>query len=140
MNRTIGVPWAAVHQLLRYGIVGLAINLAGYLVYLLLTWLWLEPKTAITVLYPVGVAMAYFGHARYSFRYGGRTAGGTARFLVAHAIGYCVNWTMLYVLSDRLGYPHQAVQAVAIFVVAAILFLLFKFFVFPATRPAQPSA
>lgn len=135
MTHTGGGRWPALYQLLRYGLVGLAVNFAGYVVYLLVTWLWLPPKTAITVLYPVGVAIGYFGHARYSFGYGGRTAGGIARFLIAHAVGYCANWTMLHVFSDRLGYPHQAVQATAVFVVAAILFLLFKFFVFPA-RPS----
>jgi hypothetical protein len=38
---------------------------------------------------------------------------------------------MLFILSDKWGFPHQAVQASAIFVVALILFLMFKYFVFP---------
>ena len=37
---------------------------------------------------------------------------------------------MLYLFSDQLGYPHQVVQAVAIFVVARILYLLFRYYVF----------
>ena len=44
----------ALVQLARYGVVGVVTNLAGYLVYLFLTWFWLEPKLAVSILYPVG--------------------------------------------------------------------------------------
>jgi putative flippase GtrA len=124
------LSWPVLAQLLRYGVVGLLTNLVGYLIYLLLT-LWVEPKLAVTILYPVGVLIGYFGHARYSFAYEGRTLSGLARFLVAHAIGYGANVSLLYVFTDLLGYPHWAVQAAAIFIVAALLFVLFRFFVFP---------
>lgn len=125
------LSWAVLRQLLRYAIVGLLTNAAGYLVYLALTWLWLDPKIAVSLLYPMGVLMGYFGHARYSFAYEGATGRGLTRYLAAHAIGYTLNVALLYVLSDRLGYPHQAVQALAIFLVAGVLFILFRFFVFP---------
>jgi len=124
----------ALIQLIRYGVVGLLTNLAGYLIYLVVTWAWLEPKLAVTLLYPVGVIAGYFGHARYSFAYQGRTRTGLARYLLAHAIGYGTNIALLYVLTDLLGLPHQAVQMVAIVVVAGVLFMLFKFFVFPSVR------
>ncbi len=134
------IPWPAVKQLVRYGVVGLMTNFAGYLIYVLVTWLWLEPKMAITTLYPVGVLMGYFGHARYSFGYKGGTGSGLLRFLIAHAIGYLANLALLYVFTDRLRYPHQAVQAAAIVVVAGILFLLFRFFVFPAAPDPRASS
>ncbi|WP_076998634.1 GtrA family protein [Variovorax sp. KK3] len=126
---------ATVRQVVRYGVVGVLNNLLGYLIYLLVTWLWLDPKVAVTLMYPIGAVTAYFGHARYSFAYSGRTSHGLLRYAIAHVIGYGVNVGMLYVLSDRLGYPHQAVQAAAIVVVAGILYLLFRYFVFP-NRPA----
>jgi putative flippase GtrA len=125
------LSWPAVSPLIRYGIVGFLTNLAGYLVYLLVTWLWLEPKLAVTLLYPVGVVAGYFGHARYSFAYRGRATSGLFRYLIAHALGYSTNVSLLYVFSDLLHLPHQAVQACAILIVAGFLFLLFKFFVFP---------
>ena len=127
--------WPAVLKLIRYGVVGLLTNLAGYAIYLLLTWSWLEPKVAVTVLYPVGVIAGYFGHARYSFAYQGRMASGMARYLAAHAIGYGANIALLHVFTDRMGFPHQAVQAVAIFAVAGLLFLLFRFMVFARAQP-----
>lgn len=122
---------AMLTQVARYGVVGVLNNLLGYLIYLVVTWLWLDPKVAVTLMYPVGAVTAYFGHARYSFAYSGRTSLGIVRYAIAHLIGYGANIGMLYLFSDRLGYPHQLVQAVAIVAVAGILYLLFRYFVFP---------
>lgn len=118
-------------QVFRYGVVGVLNNLLGYLIYLVVTWFWLDPKIAVTVMYPIGAVTAYFGHARYSFAYSGRTSHGIVRYVIAHLIGYGANIGMLYLFSDRLGYPHQLVQAVAIVAVAGILYMLFRCFVFP---------
>ena len=122
---------ATLGQVVRYGVVGVLNNLLGYLIYLLVTWLWLDPKMAVTLMYPIGAVTAYFVHARYSFAYIGRTSHGIARYTIAHLIGYGANIGMLYLFSDRLGYPHQMVQAVAIVAVAGILYILFRYFVFP---------
>jgi putative flippase GtrA len=134
---TKGTLTAMLGQVVRYGVVGVLNNLLGYLIYLLVTWLWLDPKVAVTLMYPIGAVTAYFGHARYSFAYSGRTSHGIVRYSIAHLIGYGTNIGMLHLFSDRLGYPHQLVQAAAIVVVAGILYLLFRYFVFP-NRP-QPS-
>lgn len=118
-------------QVFRYGVVGVLNNLLGYFIYLVVTWLWLDPKVAVALMYPIGAVTAYFGHARYAFAFKGRTSHGLARYALAHLMGYGVNIGMLFLFSDRFGYPHQLVQAAAIIVVAGILFLLFRYFVFP---------
>jgi putative flippase GtrA len=132
-SRALHGLWPALSQLVRYGVVGLAVNSTGYLVYLVVT-MRLEPKLAVTLLYPVAVLIGYLSHARYSFRFAGRKAWALARYVTAYATAYGVNELMLYGLTDRLGFPHQAVQAAAIFVNAGLLFLLLKFFVFPQPR------
>ena len=132
MKRSVFFEMAG--QVVRYGMVGLLNNLLGYLIYLVITWLWLDPKVAVTFMYPIGAVTAYFGHARYSFTYSGRTSNGVVRYAIAHLIGYGANVGMLYVFSDRLGYAHQWVQAAAILVVAGMLYLLFRYFVFPNRR------
>jgi len=139
--KTFASIFPALRQVIRYGLVGVLNNLLGYLIYLLITWFGVDPKIAITILYPAAAATAYFGHSKYSFSYQGRHTNTLLRYALAHFVGYGVNFVMLFVLSDRLKFPHQAVQASAIFVVAAILFLMFKYFVFPhseygkVTRP-----
>lgn len=125
-----------LYEIIRYGVVGILNNLLGYLIYLLITYLGLDPKVAITLLYPIGVATAYFGHSKYSFAGHPRSNHTALRYLLAHAIGYAVNFVMLLVLVDHLGYPHQAIQGAAIFVVAGVLFLMFRYFVFPQRGPA----
>ena len=124
-------------QLVRYGVVGVLNTLWAYLLYLLLTWLWLDPKIAVSILYPIGALTGYFAHAKYSFSYRGGKSKALFRFVVAHLVGYTANVTMLYLLVDVCGYPHQLVQALAIFVVAGVLFVLFRYFVFSGTTKAH---
>ena len=44
-------------QFIRYATVGLAANGVGYILYLALTWAGMGHKTAMTLLYVVGVSM-----------------------------------------------------------------------------------
>lgn len=120
-------------QLFRYLVVGLASNLAGYLAYLLLTWLFLGPKAATSVVYVVGAATGFLGNRRWTFASRGKLNPTLVRFGIAHLCGYVLNVAILYAFVDRLGYPHQAVQAAAIVVVAGFLFATFRTFVFVET-------
>lgn len=124
-------------QLFRYGLIGIAINLAGYMVYLLITYLGVPPKMTVTLLYGVGAAVGFWGNRKLTFQHKGNLLSAGARYIIAHFFGYFINLIILIVMVDKLGYPHQWVQAIAIFVVAAFLFLTFKFFVFRETSIKQ---
>lgn len=119
-----------LRQFFRYGLMGVAINLAGYLVYLLVTFLGVTPKITMSLLYIAGAAAGYWGNRKLTFMHHGSMLGSGMRYMVAHGIGYLINLTILMVFVDRLGFAHQWVQAVAIFIVAGYLFMAFKFFVF----------
>lgn len=121
-------------QLLRYGLVGLASNLAGYFMYLLLTCLGVAPKTAMTILYVVAAAIGFWGNRKLTFAHKGELMKVGFRYVFAHCLGYLVNLSILVLMVDRLGYPHQWVQAIAVFIVAGFLFLMFKFFVFAEVK------
>ena len=114
----------------QVGVVGILNNLVGYLIYLLITWFWLDPKIVVTLMYPISAVTAYLGHARYSFSYNGSHSLSVVRYVIAHLIGYSTNVGMLFIFWNRFGYPHQIVQAVSIIVVAAILFFLFRYLFF----------
>jgi putative flippase GtrA len=120
----------SVIQLFRYGLVGLASNLIGYLVYLCLTHFGTTPKITMSILYVVGATIGFLGNRKLTFAHKGNLLGAGVRYVIAHCFGYLINLTILVLMVDRLGYPHQWVQAAAIFVVAGFLFLVFKFFVF----------
>jgi putative flippase GtrA len=124
-------------QIIRYGVVGILNNLLGYCIYLLLTFFWLEPIAAISLLYPVGAFIAYFGHSKYAFSYKGKEIYALMRYIIAHLVGYGVNFLMLYIIWGKFKFPHQAVQVAAIITVAGVLFLLFRYFVFPHSKTAE---
>lgn len=118
-------------ELGRYAFVGTVSNLVGYLVYFLVTYIGISPKIAMTTLYVVGATIGYIGNRKFTFTYDGSFMGSGFRYFIAHFFGYIINLFILIIFVDYLMYPHQLVQAVAIFVVAGFLFIAFKFFVFP---------
>lgn len=124
---------ASVIQLLRYGVVGLLSNSIGYVLYLLLTYAGGTPKITMSVLYAVGTTVGFIGNRKWTFSHKGDLISTGMRYIFAHSLGYLLNLSILIIMVDYLGYPHQWVQAVSIVVVAGFLFLMFKFFVFPKT-------
>ncbi len=122
-------------QLLRYGAVGLASNVALYVVYLGLTATGLGHKLAMSLVYGAGVALTFFVNGRWTFTAGSLGGATFARYVTAYALGYALNLALLWLLVDVGGWPHATAQGLLILVVAVCLFLLHKFWVF---RP--PSA
>lgn len=117
-------------QFFVYIVVGIASNALGYLVYLLITHLGLAPKLAMTILYGVCATAAFFGNQRLTFSYEGGMIKSGIRYLIAHSAGYLLNLAILVIFVDKLQYPHQLIQAIAIIVVAIYLFVSLKLFVF----------
>ena len=121
----------SMQQLLRYGLVGGVINLMLYLGYLLINYLGLEPKKSMSLIYLIGVSVSFYGHRQWTFAHGGDARQSMVRFVFAHLLGYFINFFLLLGLVDRFGYPHELVQGAAIVVVAAFLYMAFKYWVFP---------
>lgn len=121
---------AVVRRLRRYVVVGVVSNVIGYGAYLTLTWLGVPFKLAMSFLYALGICISFLGNRNWVFEHRGNVVGTAWRFGLAHAAGYALNLGLLTVFVDKLGYPHELVQAAAIFVVGGFLFVLFKLFVF----------
>jgi putative flippase GtrA len=119
-----------MRQLIRYGLVGVASNAAIYFVYLLITHLGVEPKTAMTLVYMIGASIGFIGNRKWTFSHRGDVFSTTFRYVLAHLSGYLLNFLILFTFVDCLGHAHQWVQAVAIVIVAGFLFIVFKYFVF----------
>lgn len=118
-------------QLARYAIVGLASNVIGYLIYIALTRLGLGPKLAMTLLYGIGVLQTFVFNKGWSFRFAGAATPALVRYATAYALGYVINLLALMLFVDQAGLPHQLVQGVMIVVVAVMLFLAQRYWVFP---------
>jgi putative flippase GtrA len=123
-------------ELIRYAVVGVILNMTGYIAYLLLTHFLLSPIIAMSVLYPMSILLAYFSHRKHTFKSNPLS---TYRkhfflFLLIYLIGYVLNFISLYFFHGKLGFPHEIVQIATIFIVAIILYLLFKSYVFRSSH------
>ncbi len=123
MRKTIG-------QLFRYGVVGLTSNLVGYFLYLGLTRLGLGPKTAMSLLYGVGVAQTFIFNKKWTFAHKQNSGPALLRYCITYGLGYFINLAVLIVAVDRWGWPHQWVQGVMIICLAVFLFSVQKLWVF----------
>lgn len=121
-------------QFFRYAVVGLASNAILYLAYLALTAGGLGPKTSMTALYIAGVLQTFLFNKRWTFSHDGANRAPFIRYLVSYLFGYLLNLAVLLILVDRMHWPHQIVQGVMIIILAAMLFLLQKYWVFSRER------
>ena len=118
-------------QLVRYGIVGLASNGIGYLLYLLLTWLGMEYRVAVTLLFAVGVVQSFFFNKSWSFGHTGTTKPALLRYWAVYVAAYFFNIAALTVLVEYVDVPHQIAQAILVFVIAGLIFVALRYWVFP---------
>lgn len=98
---------------------------------LLITWLGIGPKLSMSILYCVGTALGFLGNRKWSFEHQGKALSSLILYCLAYLIGYAIDFFMLSFFVDRLGYPHQLVQASAVVAVAAFQFPMLNFVVFP---------
>lgn len=120
-------------QGMRFAIVGLASNLILYLLYLGLTFMGLGHKTTMTLLYAMGILQTFFFNKHWSFNHDGATHTALMRYIAAYVFGYILNLVVLIVMVDHWGLPHQWVQGIMILSLAAMFFLLQKFWVFASS-------
>ena len=84
----------------------------------------------MTLVYIIGASIGFVGNRQWTFSHRGNATRAAVRYVAAHLLGYMLNFVILLVFVDRLGYAHQWVQAAAIVVVAGFLFVSFKYYVF----------
>lgn len=117
-------------QFFRYAIVGLASNLVGYLLYIVLTGVGIGPKLAMSVLYAVGVLQTFVFNKNWSFGFNGAATPALVRYATIYALGYVINFVILLLLVDQSGLPHQWVMAGLVVFMAVFFFAGQKFWVF----------
>ena len=122
-------------QLFRFAVVGVATNGGGFLLYYLFTRAGASPVVAISILYPLQIALSFVLNRRWSFAARDRWVVPAVKYLLAYAVCYGVNAAALAVFVDKLGAPHLAVQAIAIPVIAVLLFLAQRYWVFGTPHP-----
>ena len=121
-------------QFARWVIVGVVTNAVLYLAYLALTRSVLAPKVAMTVVYVAGMLLGFVGNRLWSFEHSGRIDTALLRYVAAYALGYVINFAGLEIGVDMLGFAHELVQGAMVVVVATVMFLMQKLYVFAEPR------
>lgn len=127
-------------QFARWVIVGVVTNTVLYLAYLALTRSLLAPKVAMTVVYVAGVLLGFAGNRLWSFEHAGRIDTALLRYVGVYALGYVINFAGLEIGVEMLGFAHEWVQGAMVIVVAAVMFLMQKLFVFAGPRESPDTS
>ena len=114
----------------RFAAVGVVSNVALYLGYLGLTLARFGPKFAMTVCFVGGVLLSFALNRSWSFKSKSPTHRSLPRYALTYAGGYVVNLAGLVAFVDWWGFPHQIVQACLIVVVAVLMFVAQRTWVF----------
>jgi len=93
----------ALWQLIRYGIVGVTTNILGYGVFLLVTSFGVDPKSTMSSFYVLGAVLGFFGNKKLTFSHTGNLYGSIFRYIIAHTIGFTLNFMLLTVFYEWYG-------------------------------------
>jgi putative flippase GtrA len=126
---------------LRYIVSGAVLNASGYLLYLLITLMMPVPVLSATIVYFVGFTAGYILHTNYTFRISSLLdKNSIPRYAIAHAIGYATNVVILAFFVNYAGLAHQWAQLLAIAIVGLVLFVLFRFYVYPSSHGTKTTS
>lgn len=117
-------------EFMRYAIVGVATNICAFLLYVFVTFLGVSPVLTISIFYPIHIGVAFYFNKKWSFNHKGRMSMSAIRYLISYIGCYVLNVAVLEFFSGYLGFSHLIVQAVAVVMIALLLFLAQKFWVF----------
>ena len=118
-----------VKELLRFAVVGLLSNGLLYVAYLALTSFGMGHKTSMTITFVAGVLQTFVANRSFTFR--AKKEGGTpVRYFATYGLAYILNLLILMIFVDKLGFPHDVTQGLAILVLAMVSFVLQKRWVF----------
>jgi putative flippase GtrA len=116
-------------SLFRYSINGIFLNTLGFLIYLFLTYLRIDPKLAMSITYIFFLIIGFFWHKQFSFM-SSNIVPSKFRFLLVHFSAYFINLALLFLFVDLLQFKHQYVQGFTIILVAIYLYLMLNRIVF----------
>ncbi len=121
-------------QFIRFSIVGFVASVLCFSLYLLFTHFGAAPKLVMSLLYFFNMAICFVCNWRWVFANNQHFLNASGKYFFTQLIGYVLNLMALEIIADLLGYPHQLAQALGMIIVAAFLFIAFKFYVFPSNQ------
>lgn len=114
----------------RFVIVGAASNALLYVLYIFATSLGIGHKAAMTALYILGVLQTFVANRTWSFGHRGPAAFALKRYHMAYLLAFCLNFGVMFLFVDCLGYSDKLVQGCMVVIVGLLLFVVQKYWVF----------
>lgn len=118
---------------LRYAVVGATQNLVLYLASLGLVALGWTGWQALALMYPIAVCLTFLVNKVWSFEGSAVREAQFRRYVATYLAAYPVSVGLLWVL-EAMGLPTWFATLATIGAIAAGLFLILNFLVFPAKR------
>jgi putative flippase GtrA len=132
---------ATVHELLRFGVVGVAASVTHVVVALLLIeragvpLLW-----ANALAFSVAVFVSYFGNHAWTFRRAGHHRRHFPRFLAVALGGLALNQSIVFLAVEVAGMPYLYGILLVVLIVPGLSFALSKCWAFIGFARALPQA
>jgi putative flippase GtrA len=130
---TLSLATTTSRQIFRFALVGVGVNVLLYAAYLTLVGLQVDVKVAMSLAYVGGVVLGFVLNRRWTFGRLRRPCGDVPAYLTVYLAGYLLTLGALVLFVDGMGWAHQAVQGAMVFIVAALAFVLQKYWVFRAS-------
>jgi putative flippase GtrA len=93
----------------------------------------------MTLLFGIGMLQTFLFNKRWTFEDKGEQRTAFLRYCISYGLGYIINLSVLYLMVDKLGFPHQVIQLATMVLLAVLLFLLQKFWVFNKVKNLSTS-
>ena len=95
-------------RFVRYLVVGGATNILALAIYYAASLgVKLSPETALTIASGLCFLVSYAGNYLWSFRFKGAHARSLVRYALGYFASFLLQWFILHIAVDFLGYPHQ---------------------------------
>lgn len=120
----------ACRQLVRYAIVGIAVNTLAYVSFLGMIAIGLHYQVAATLMFPLAMAASYGANRCWSFEYRGAISRSLADYIALYIGAWLLNLLVLWICVDLLRWRPAIVQAAAIVCIAGLIFLGQRYWVF----------
>ena len=122
------------HKLTRFVVIGVVNNLVGYAAFVVLSLLGVAAIPAMSVSYVAGMVISFIGNRKWTFSHRGSILPALTRFLIANAVGYGINFALLWIFVKSFQLPQIPVQFFATGCVALCTFLMMRLWVFRSER------
>lgn len=112
-------------EVIRYGLIGIALNLFWYIVYLYAVRNGFQPKLVVILCYPLSISLSLIIQSTITFKRRISTLNKKTVliYVILYIIGLALNIALLEVFYKIIGIRHELVQASSVVLVAGYLFI-----------------